>query len=275
VAVRVLFAGGYRSADVVEALLEQCAQARTYKRDADGRFGSGGGTGGGGVRDALSGHETAEALGAAASAEAKRITGNDVEFDFGDTDPQIAAEHAEGILQGLERFPGTFLKRVEVTDLPAGQYGECRTDTRSGESVIQFSRQASSDPEMYREKLAKGGKMRRMGRDTVYSDPTTVALHEFGHSVASGSGANAGSAAIASRWRDKQAAAAVERGYYDKPGADAKAWTDQRMEISVYAGGRDSELAAEAFADVMRNGDSASGLSKEVFDYVETRSANP
>ena len=27
-AVRVLFAGGYRSADMVEALVEQCAQAR-------------------------------------------------------------------------------------------------------------------------------------------------------------------------------------------------------------------------------------------------------
>lgn len=41
-AARVLFAGAYRSADVVEALL---VEARTYKRDKDGKFGSGGGGG--------------------------------------------------------------------------------------------------------------------------------------------------------------------------------------------------------------------------------------
>ncbi len=233
---------------------------RSYERDQDGKFSSGGG-----VRRALADASATQQLDAAAGAEAKRITGRDVEFDFTGSDVQLAREHAEGVLQGLERYPGTALSRVSVGDLPDGVLGRCQPDGRSSEII--FSRAASSPEgsQAYRDELAAAGERRRMGRTIVAGTPTGTALHEFGHAVANGYHLNSGAGGRAREF------------------ADSRGDRDQRRfilggEVSRRALENDHELAAEAFADVMANGSKASGLSKAIvedFDGEIRRSGTP
>jgi len=70
--------------------------------DAQGKFASGPGV----VRSSLTEAKTISQINAAASTEARRITGRNIHFDMTGSDPQTAREHSEGVLRGLERFPG-------------------------------------------------------------------------------------------------------------------------------------------------------------------------
>ena len=218
---------------------------RTYKRDKDGKFSSGSG----GVREELSGATTAQEVSAAAAAEAKRITGRDIEFDFAGSDPGIAKEHAEGILRGLERYPKTKLDRVAMSDLPEGTFG--RTLTINGErSVIVFG----TDAQRYGAAGYRGDlKNAEQSGEIVARSPMGVALHEFGHAAANQYGLNG--------WANNRANqyAEIEMGSTDTSGSIRKA-------ISHRATENNSELSAEAFADVMTNGEKASGMSKLIVD---------
>lgn len=225
--------------------------ARTYKRDKDGQFASTGG-----VRESLANAEDVEAIGTAAAAEAKRITGRDISFDFAGSDPQIAREHAEGVLQGLERYPGTRLDRV-------GAYGPGSRSTVAGNEdayavtigggSIYFNNRHAANPAQYRADLSGEPPL----RSQIARDPRGVALHEFGHVVADGGAAGHAGAIVAER-------AAAAAGDTVKLHVAAN--------ISSYATASAAELGAEAFADVMLNGGNASRLSREIVD-IENEAA--
>ncbi len=223
-------------------------EARTYKRDKDGRFGSGGG---GSVRQSLSDAGTATEVAAAASAEAKRITGRDVDFRMEGSDVQIAREHCEGVLQGLERYPDVALDRVQTASMPFG-YQDAWAVTVGG-STITFNRAYAADPAGYRQSLAKSHTEGHLLPD----GPTGVALHEFGHALFHpGAGGFAGGV--------------VAEGAAKAAGETPSAHI--RREVSGYATSSGYELGAEAFADVMLHGSGASPLSHRIVD-IEVQAA--
>lgn len=199
---------------------------------------------GGGVRPALSGHGTAGEVSAAAAAEAKRITGRDVEFAL-EGDPQIAAEHAEGVLRGLTVYPDAPLSRVQQGADGGIDHPYATTDTATG--TISFATEQGT----YRENLAKDG----LYGDTRVATPTGVALHEFGHIVAEHAGASAAAHQVASKMAKRDGMADNPNGYM----AD---------KISTRAGNGKEELTAEAFSDVMAHGSTATELSKAIVDTV-------
>jgi hypothetical protein len=238
-------------------------QLREQPRDEHGRFAEGGGTsepsgggggkasgtGGHGVRGALSGHETAEAVGAAAAAEAKAITGRDIEFDMAGSDPQIAAEHAEGILQGLERFPGTGLGRVQYGGDPAAEHAEAWASTSPDGHTITFTRDAQKyGVKSYRQDLKNAEQGRELAPGV--GSPRGVALHEFGHAVVNSYGINE---RMDSHMRDYTEHAMNS----DHHGASVMHELGRRAAVSH------REANAEAFAHGMVRGSRASGLARD------------
>jgi len=222
---------------------------RTYKRDKRGRFGSGSG----GVRDELAGAEGVGAINAAASAEAKRITGRDVEFGL-DGDPQIAREHAEGALKGMERYPGVRVVGVKSADLPEDVYGRTLSPSDRSGYVIMVSRDSQRyGAEGYRGDLRNS----EMERSIVAGTPQGVALHEFGHAAANQYDLNG--------WANNRANqyAEIDMNTTDTQKAVSKA-------ISRRAAENNQELSAEAFADVMVNGSSSSGMSRLIVETFDT-----
>lgn len=201
-----------------------------------------------GVRGALSGHETAEQVSSAAGAEAKRITGRDVEFALGGMDTQVAAEHAEGILKGFERYPNVPVQRVQFGggDRMA-EMADAWAETNRAGTVITFTRAGQrKGPEAYRRDLEQSK------RDGYITDgtPTGAALHEFGHAVANSYALNGVGRNAAKKFADK---------------TGSGEWSDVAgSTVSKRAAEDHYELAGEAFADVMVHGAKASGLSKAV-----------
>lgn len=175
-AVRVLFAGAYRSADAVEALLEQRPRAaRTYKRDKDGRFGSGGG----GVRDSLAKATTTDAVGEVLASELHGIGGRAVSVNFTGADVQIAREYSEGILRGQERYPDAHLGRVALSEHV--EFGEAGHDGNNPDSgAIYFGAKVSASREAMDAGLAE---LRSAGLATENAGPTWIGLHEMAHVV--------------------------------------------------------------------------------------------
>jgi len=211
----------------------------------------------GAIRHALAEAGDVDALNQAASAEAKRITGRDTHFDFTGCDVQIGREHAEGVLRGLERFPKTKLTRVSTFGRGGaediGQHGDAYAVTTAthgrelGSSEIHFNAGWASQPDTYRAYLA-GTHSQGWG---VSADPQGVALHEFGHAV--------------DFFTEGQASGAAGLRMRNSGGSSAAA-----SSVSHYAATNGGELTAEAFADVMLNGDGASELSKELFGLMQT-----
>lgn len=231
---------------------------RTYKRDDRGRFGSGSG----GVRDALSAASTAREVGAAASAEAKRITGRDIPFSLEGMDPQMAREQSEGVLRGLERFPAAQLERVysfnsETMDsletdglFAVTVHGNAWTITRDSQSKIGFNSDYFGDPDAFGAALVRPGAMTGPA-----STPMGIGIHEVAHVVSFYSDAEDDAGAIA----DTHASAA---------GMSTSSYVAR--EIGTYAATDHGEMLAEAVADVMVNGSSASDLSKALDGHLES-----
>lgn len=224
--------------------------ARVYKRDKDGKFGSGGGSS---VRQSLSDAGTATEVASAAAAEAKRITGRDIDFRMEGSDVQIAREHCEGVLQGLERYPDVALDRVQTASMPFG-YQDAWAVTVGG-STITFNRAYAANPEGYRQSLAKSHTEGHL----LPEDPRGVAIHEFGHALF-----HPGAGGFAGQVTAERAAKAAGESVRDHV---------QRA-VSGYATSSGYELGAEAFADVMLHGSGASPLSHEIVD-IEVRAAKP
>lgn len=136
------------------------------------------------MRHSLAEAGTAGEVSAAAALEAKRITGRNIEFDLAGSDPQLAREHSEGVLRGLEEFPNTPLKRVQQGGDAEGERRAYASTSHDG-GVITFMHSAQKDgPQAYRDRLQReehsGAKAAGTGT------PMGVATHEFGHAVSSG-----------------------------------------------------------------------------------------
>lgn len=228
---------------------------RTYHRDREGQFSSGGG----GVRGSLANAGSIGELNTAIAGEAKRITGKTIEVDMAGSDLQVAREHGEGVLQALERFPAADLAYVGTygpgaPSNPITRQLEANQGVAFGVtmgSTVRFNNRHAANPDQYRAELGKSaGAGSRWG---IPTDPRGVAIHEMGHVVA-----HQGSV----------------RAVYD----DAVAHADRAgMTPALYIGGKVSryaassmgEYAAEAFADVMLNGSGAADVSKSSFKLIE------
>lgn len=244
---------------------------RVYKRDKDGKFASTGG-----VRQSLADAKTTTAISAAAYAEAKRITGRGIAFDLTGSDLQTAREHAEGILQGLERFPKARLARVDVGDTGTAW-------AHADGAHIRFSSAYSSAAgrKKYLKGLAEGAAGWDKGLQ-VYGisdlkvasyhtrnsgSPTAVALHEMGHVVAIATTSQRSYPAVDAYVRK---ATAQEQRSQTLPGVKIKDSGDLVLRtVSGYAMTNRHELVAEAFTDVMVNGPGASTVSRGIFDILE------
>lgn len=248
---------------------------RTYKRDSRGRFGSGSGLGAHGpVRTQLRQAKTVDELNDALAGGIEAITGRRIPVQMAGSDLQVAREHGEGILRGLERFPDAPLAEVRVVGPPTGKQEwtpEQGRDTwdyltlggamaataehddgpRFGQRLL-INRDYAGDPAKYDAALKESGK----GRHLVAASPTGIALHEMGHVVARG-----GRSATAGR----RAATAEAKRQGVKPSALI------RRDVSHYAASSIHELSGEAFADVMVHGADASATSKLVFAQVASR----
>jgi hypothetical protein len=208
------------------------------------------------VRASLAQASTTAELNAAASAEAKRITGRDVKFDMAGSDVQVAREHAEGILHGLQKYPSTDVEFV-------GTYGPNSNAPKMLEltlhsdsyavtmgSSIYFNNKFGANESSYRNALTREPPT----RSQIPRDPRGVALHEFGHRV-SEYGMAEGAAGVTA---ERSAAKA-----HETPASHVT------QHVSLYATSSDHELAAEAFADVMLNGSAASALSSSIVSVLQ------
>lgn len=221
------------------------------------------GRGKGGVRRTLASAKTTEEVSSAATAEAKRITGRDIHFDMAGSDPQIAREHSEGILRGLEKFPHAELSEVRTTQFPHGQDHLAHNRLNQGAihhyksynratDIIEFNAEYAGNPTYYRNTLKYGinsGFYSRGG-----GTPMGTAFHEFGHTMIHHNNAERGAG------REAQLA------------AEAKGVTVKdhiSSQVSRYATTNDHELGAEAFASVMVDRSKASLLSRSIFDRIE------
>ncbi len=232
---KVLIDGGWRPVPDVLALLNHPGHS---SQKSHGRKG-------------LAGQTTAE-IGAAASTAAKEITGRDISFDFDGSDPDVARDHAEGILRGLEEFPGVAVTHVGTYG-PGGGDQEAYAFTRGSE--IYFNNRYGSDPDFYDEMLSGDGDAGALTAATRQG----VALHEFGHVLVEQSGSFRGQVAGAAY--DSAVSQAKQAG---ATGSHVREFIAEG--VSDYASTSVNEYAAEAFADVMWNGSRASPLSRSGYD---------
>lgn len=207
------------------------------------------------VRRSLAAERTVEGVSRAAAQEARAIAGRDISIAL-EGDVQIAREHAEGVLRGLERYPDSNLATVYMSDMPIG-YGASFSRTFDPNTGVQgtidsvtFSRRWAADPTGYRHALARSA----VDRGSVYRTPMDVATHEFGHILDAED-------AVHDRVKDALRTAARRKG--------VRADRLVRTQVSKYATKEIDELIAEAFTDVMVNGPAASQLSREIFDLLE------
>jgi len=251
---------------------------RVYRRDDRGRFGSGGGGGadeGAGMRPELAGATSLRALETAAVAEAKRITGRDITFSAAGSDLATAKSHFEGVMQALERFPKANLNRVVNAQIARNAYAHATSD---GSVVFNTKFSSAAGRQKYLESLAEDSDGWNKGlriygiNDLKMSSyhvrnagtPEGVALHEMGHIIDI---ATTSSRSRPLREHVLTLATAREQRKQTIPGAPIKDRGDMVLRsISGYAMKDHHELAAEAFADVMINGKTASKLSHAIFN---------
>lgn len=235
------------------------------------------------IRPELLAARTTSQVGRVFEAEAQRITGRtgtDV-FLTGrgaitarfEGSAATAREHAEGLLRGLERFPDALLRKVDAgsgTSMGGNVYAHAE-----GRGIIRFNYDfTKADARRdYLASAARSAERARYGNDTFEvsfhpagtGSPTAIAVHEFGHIL--------DVATLAERV-GPDVEVLVERLAQVRPGdiPDYATWNEEqliRREVSTYATTNTKELVAEAFSDVMMNGDAASQLSHEIFDLLK------
>lgn len=202
------------------------------------------------VRPTLRDAQDTDDIERATKDEIFKISGQHTRVDFAGADPQIAREHSEGILRGLERHPDTKLDEIGMArSLPGGASAHAVPKVHPDGTIshsIHFSATETNDPgyragllDEYQRGFATG------------AHPGGVGSHEFGHAVhqqSSGYRVSGGAS---------QAAAEKYGGRRWRQAAD--------LQISEYAGTDTEELSAEAFCDVIQNGAGASNMSRDVY----------
>ena len=274
---------------------------RTYKRDKDGKFASGGG----GVRDSLARATTIGELNAATAAEAKRITGRDTHVDMAGADLEVAKELNEGVLRGMEHTPSTRLDSIETygrggarkarDDEDGGEYANARGAVDDGGETptyqLGFSTTWVGNPTKLRESMADDAKTQAGGGPGSVGGkhgPMSIGVHEFGHVASSqvpsthervtyhvsGRELDRYKVDVEFEAQDRVHAIVEERTGSPYGNNQENPRSVIGREVSSYASWERGELTAEAFADVVLNGDKASSLSHDIYDMV-TRGAGP
>lgn len=179
-------------------------------------------------------------------------------------DLQTAREHAEGILQALERFPRI---RVSVDHFthPAGVYGAYGETTGW---VVRFNTAFARTAGREEYLAALRSDLEQGWHPAGTGTPAAVALHEFGHAVDFffTKMVDIGTGMVPKSQLGEAVTALVLR-MAEKAGMAADDYI--RSQLGGYALKHRAELFAEAFADAMVNGEKASELAKAIFGLVE------
>lgn len=213
------------------------------------------------MRAELKKAKTVDQVNTAIAAEAKRITGRNIDVDLAGSDLQVAKEHGEGVLRGFEKFPTARINHIQSYE-PHTQPGQETSFAfnrgRTGESyhpasgtrhigdTIFFNNAYAANPAHYYATVADS---KKSGWLTT-GGPIGTASHEFGHSVGRYSRAEPFVEARATQ---------IAHSHGQQPGEYVT------RHLSEYAASNRYELTSEAFADVMNNGAKASPLSRELF----------
>jgi hypothetical protein len=203
------------------------------------------------IRPELEAARTSSQVGKAFEAEAQRITGrtgSDAIMGHFEGSAVTAREHAEGLLRGLERFPDAKLRSVSA----GGPTGNTYAHAAGDRIAFNYRWTKPAARKEYLDSLAAGERTHWHPYGTNH--PVGIAIHEFGHIIDVETLGGAVSAEIESLVADAAVLAGV---------------TDEQLiafEISQYATTNTLELAAEAFADVMMNGQAASQLSQDIYE---------
>lgn len=223
-----------------------------------------------GVRPVLEAARTTSAVSRVFGEEYQRITGRTPSEVFFQGSAVTAREHAEGLLQGLERFPDARLDRVNPYSI--------RTDSieyahQSGTQIgFNYHWTAPAARKKYLDALRSDVNSRWHPAGT--SNPTAVALHEFGHILDTRDIYPDLDALLLRKAAERDARLAASRAAGEMVDVDdwaAGSGVDGLIvrEVSRYATRNRTELVAEAFSDVMVNGARASDLSKDIFALLE------
>lgn len=185
--------------------------------------------------------KTTREVNAAAASAAHQITGHDVHFGLNEPTP-IAREHADAILAQLEQHPHVRLRSVEMDNSDA-QFDTLSSTEHDG-SVIYFSPNAVAGGEFAHRDSLTGGAALHM---TLTANPGDVAVHEFGH-------------VVASSYPDVTERAIQRIDLFSRGAGNSAAFNAQSL--SFYAATGSGEFIAEAFLDVSKNGDKAQPISR-------------
>jgi hypothetical protein len=272
---------GRRGNDAVRAWRRHWEGREAVKRDqlalAAAEVGAGSGAAGAvtavAVRSALQSAGTVGAVGRAFRAEYARITGRKIPSATFHGDVVTAREHAEGLLRGVERFPGARLIGVgPINDTAAAAV----TQTTLGGGYVRFSDHWTQRRPEYLDALGKD--VADGFHPTGTASPVAIAIHEFGHVLDIGTLGEAIRPDLnrllfrRATERDKALDALRAAGQpisAEDFVAGMGATGLIRREVSSYALKNQHELVAEAFGDVMMNGARASRLSREIVDLLE------
>jgi len=233
-----------------------------------------------GVRPVLASARTQGAVERVFREEFERITGRKPRYVDFPGSAATAREHAEGLLRGLERFPDAKLDSVGPLLRPVrSEYAHASGGT------IRFNYDDWTRParrKAYLESLQ--GDVAGWDRGVVEfglglfkrsafhprgtGNPIGVALHEFGHvlDIATVQKAIRGDL---DKLLKARTAEAMRR---PRPAGETPITGPDDLiqrEISAYAASDHEELVAEAFVDVMINGEAASVLSRQIFTILE------
>ena len=219
--------------------------------------------GGAGVRSSLAQARTVDEVNAAAGAEAKRITGRTTTFDMAGSDVEVAKEHAEGVLLGMERYPNVRVGQV-VTYGPGGARPDVFAQHPKIDSVYAATHIAPTQPGGvifvetigFNARYAGDSPRYRAGLDhdvtagyAVKGGPKSTGAHEYGHLAANQTASTNPAMRVVS---DRARTAGVAPSMLI------------REQVSGYAATSKHELMAEAFADVVLHGPGASDASHAV-----------
>ena len=229
---------------------------RTYRRDSEGRFATGGG-GSRGIRQELSEAQTLPAIGLALNGEYRRITGRDIDsIHLDGLDPDVARVHAEGILRGAEMFPAAVLHEVAsygdgghvpAGRMPAGCVAVTQAASRIGSGIYLNTHWTA---QKLRDSQANDDSIGHMAG--AHGDLTRTGSHEMGHVAAHTAGSDRVHATIEQKLASMAAGAGQATSVF------------VRRHISTYGATNAHEAAGEATADVASRREGASDVSKSV-----------
>lgn len=230
------------------------------------------------VRDSLNSARNTREIAQVTAAEIEKIRANNPAspgrdsptpvIDFEGQSPQVAREHAEGVLRGFALFPWVKLHRITsfrgATGEDATTFAHVEAEYYTGggwSSAMRFNRAWAGNRTRYLGALETSSD-RKFSIEFAKGNPMSTAIHEFGHAL----DFTLDTASTDSKKHVQERVQELRDG--GRPGASVYTAVS---EISHYAYTNHYELAAEAFADVMINGHNAAPLSRRIYNDLAER----